>query len=303
MSTPQAGIFATDGNHHQYLEARVAEGCDLAALRGALARALHAEDPASDREDQYVVVGFGNQLWRQLAPACAPREMRDFQALEGGNHQAPATQGDIWIWIHGPRLDENLARMLAVWQKLGEHAELLVDEQGFRFRDSRDLTGFIDGSANPKGDAARQAALVPEGETGAGGSFVLTQRWIHDLTRFQALPVDEQERVIGRTRAESIELTGDAMPADSHVSRTDVAEEGVALKVFRRSAPYGRVGEHGLYFLSFACELHRHQVMLDRMFGISGDGIYDRVIDFTRPVTGSYYFAPSLADLEGALGE
>lgn len=301
MPIPQPGIFATEGNHHQYLEARLGESKDLQALRGALRRALDAEEAGSDRAGQHLVMGFGNNLWRRLAHAATPQELRDFQPLEGTRQRAPATQGDIWIWIHGPRLDENLARMLAVWEELREGAEIQVDERGFRFRDSRDLIGFIDGSANPKGDAARDAALVPKGAAGAGGSFVLTQRWVHDLPAFQALPLAEQERVVGRSRADSVELSGDAMPADSHVSRTDVEEAGVSLKVFRRSAPYGRVGEHGLYFLSFACELRRHQAMLERMFGTSEDGIYDRIVDFTRPVTGAYYFAPGLSDLEQAL--
>ena len=302
MPNPQPGIFATEGDHHQYLEARVGENSDLEVLRGGLRRALEAQESSAEREGQHLVMGFGNDLWRRLAPNSAPEGLRDFQALEGPHHRAPATQGDVWFWVHGPRLDENLARMLAIWGKLREDAELQVDERGFRFRDSRDLIGFIDGSANPKGEKARDAALVPDGLPGAGGSFVLTQRWVHDLPAFHALPLEEQERVVGRSRADSIELSGDAMPADSHVSRTDVEEAGVALKVFRRSAPYGHVGEHGLYFLSFACELRRHQVMLDRMFGIAGDGIYDRIVDFTRPVSGSYYFAPSLNDLERALG-
>ena len=201
MPTSQPGIFATEGNHHQYLEARLRQNHDLQALRDALRRALDADEAGSDREGQHVVMGFGNGLWRQLAPASTPQEMRDFQSVEGTNRRAPATQGDVWIWIHGPRLDENLARMLAIWQELREHVELLVDERGFRFRDSRDLIGFIDGSANPEGDDARSTALVPDGETGAAGSFVLTQRWVHDLPRFQALPVSEQERVVGRSRA------------------------------------------------------------------------------------------------------
>ncbi len=140
-------------------------------------------------------------------------------------------------------------------------------------------------------------ALVPQGQPGAGGAFVLSQKWVHDLEAFGALPVAEQERVIGRSKADSIELEGAAMPADSHVSRSDVTLDGVAQKIYRRSTPFGGVAEHGLYFLAFSCELSRFEVQLRRMFGVSGDGLHDRLMAFSRPLTGSYWFAPAEDDL------
>ncbi len=145
-------------------------------------------------------------------------------------------------------------------------------------------------------------ALVPEGLPGAGGSFVLTQRWATDLEAFNALPVAKQEAVIGRTKADSIELEGEAMPHDSHVSRTDVTVDGVALRIFRRSVPYGDLNEHGLYFVAFACEQRRHQIQLEHMLGVSGDGLHDRLIEFSTPKTGSYFFAPGIEALSRALG-
>ena len=134
---------------------------------------------------------------------------------------------------------------------------------------------------------------MPAGLPGPGGAFVLSQKWVHDLEAFRALPVAEQERVIGRTRADSIELEGAAMPADSHVSRTDVKLDGVAQKIYRRSTPFGGVAEHGLYFLAFSCELSRFELQLRRMFGASEDGLCDRLTGFSRPTTGSYWFAPA----------
>jgi putative iron-dependent peroxidase len=125
---------------------------------------------------------------------------------------------------------------------------------------------------------------------------------VHDLDAFNAMPQAEQEQVIGRTKPDSIELEGDAMPASSHVSRTDVSEDGVALKIYRRSAPFGSVGRHGLYFLAFSCDPHRFDVQLRRMFGVSGDGEHDRLIEFSEPVSGSYWFAPSIEDLAGLPG-
>ncbi len=122
---------------------------------------------------------------------------------------------------------------------------------------------------------------------------MLSQKGVHDLEAFGALPVAEQERAIGRIKADSIELVGAAMPTDSHVSRTDVKVDGVAQKIYRRSTPFGGVAEHGLYFLAFARELARFEVQLRRMFGVSEDGLHDRLMAFFRPITGSYWFAPS----------
>ncbi|MDD9877670.1 MAG: Dyp-type peroxidase, partial [Magnetovibrio sp.] len=181
---------------------------------------------------------------------------------------------------------------MAVNAGFGGVAGLALDLPGFDYHESQDLMNFEDGTANPKEDARFDAALIADGEAGAGGAYVLTQKWVHDLDAFNALSVSEQEGVIGRTKADSIELEGDAMPADSHVSRTDVKLDGVAQKIYRRSAPYGTVAEHGLYFLAFACDIGRFQVQLDGMYGVAGDGLHDRITEFSKAVTGAYWFAP-----------
>ena len=122
---------------------------------------------------------------------------------------------------------------------------------------------------------------------------MLSQQWVHNLPAFNGLSQSEQERVVGRTKPDSIELEGDAMPPTSHVSRADYKETGKALKIVRRSAPYGTVAVHGLYFLAFSCELYRFQVLLERLFGVSGDGVSDHLIRYSKPLTSSYWFAPS----------
>ena len=170
-------------------------------------------------------------------------------------------------------------------------ANLVHEDHGFRFRNSRDLTGFVDGSANPKGDAQQAATLVQGGEY-AGGSFVLAQRWVHDLSRFGSLPEADQERVIGRTKPDSIELERDAMVPDSHVSRTDLKRDGNAVKIYRRSCPVGTVRDAGLYFLAFSADPQRFRWLLDSMFGRTGDGLHDHLLHFSRPVTGSFFYAP-----------
>ncbi len=211
---------------------------------------------------------------------------------------APSTQRDMLVWIQGPARDCVFDAAMAVSHALGSTASSALEISGFVYHDSRDLTGFIDGSANPEGDEIQENALVPDGQPGSGGAHMLTQKWVHDLDAFKALPVADQERVIGRTKEDSIELEGDAMPATSHVSRTDVKVDGESQRLYRRSFPYGSVTENGLYFLAFACDPARFDIQLRRMFGVSGDGLRDGLIDFSSAVSGSYWFAPSVDDLD-----
>jgi deferrochelatase/peroxidase EfeB len=135
---------------------------------------------------------------------------------------------------------------------------------------------------------------------GTGGSFVIAQRWIHDLEAFHALPVEEQERVFGRSKADSIEMDDDTKPANAHIARVEIEIDGEEAEIYRRSTPYGTLAEHGLYFLGFSAELRRFEIMLNNMFGL-GDGPRDRLTDFTRPVSGSFFFAPSVAALNALL--
>ena len=298
MPTPQPAIFA-EGTHHYALEYRLRGHEDPAAIRAALA--------SLPGGPQGRTIAFGDSLWRALAsaavpPVAVPDELRGFETVEGPDGlRAPATQGDLFFWVQGDATDEVFDAALEIGAAFSALGELRVDLRGFVYHDSRDLTGFIDGTANPKGEDAVEAAVVAEGP-GAGGSFVLSQRWVHDLRRFGALAVADQERVIGRTKADSVELTGDAMPTDSHVSRTDISRDGEDVKIFRKSFPYGTAGEQGLYFLAFARRIDRFDLLLQSMFGLSGDGQHDHLLQFTRPVTGAYWFAPSLEDLASALG-
>ena len=176
-----------------------------------------------------------------------------------------------------------------------------LEQAAFVYKDSRDLTGFVDGSANPPSEEAAEVALVPGGTPGAGGSFVLAQRWIHDLGAFHALSVQEQERVFGRTKPDSIEMDDDTKPANAHIARVEIDIDGEEAEIFRRSTPFGTLAEHGLYFLAFSAELRRFELMLHNMFGL-GDGPRDRLTDFSRPESGSFFFAPSVDALNELLG-
>ena len=300
--TPQRAIFDESARHHRFLEYRIDGELDRDRAAGAVASALNAAGSGVDRPAR-IVVAFGRRLWLALAPDSVPSDLRDFETIRGvDGHVAPATQRDLWVWLQGDGEDENVARTFALHAALRDDFDLALEQPAFTYFESRDLIGFEDGTANPKDDDGRTEAAVVPGGPGAGGSIVLTQRWVHDLDKFAALDVAAQEAVIGRTRADSIELEGDALAPDSHVARTDAEKDGVALKVYRRSVPYATLARHGLYFLSFARTRERHQVQLERMYGVSGDGLHDRLIEFSRADTGSYLFAPGERALAEAIG-
>ncbi len=302
MAGAQTGIFAEGSAHHYYLEYDVAADASVEDLRAGLRAALSPAPGVAAGREPHRVVAFGDSLWRLLSRGPVPDGLCAFGGVAGERgRSAPATQHAIWLWLHGDAHDENFAGALHAHRALGEVAPLALEERGFTFRDSRDLTGFIDGTANPKDNDRQVTALLPEGVSGARGSFVLTQRWVHDLTAFHALPLKEQERVIGRSKPDSVELEGAAMPQTSHVSRTDLKRDGAELKLYRRSAPIGTVREHGLYFLAFACDPRRFQMILESMFGGIGDGLHDRLVEFSKPTSGSFYFAPCQEELSAAL--
>ena len=296
MGTPQAGIFHDEASHHYYLEYRLREAADAAEIRIALVAVRACVPPELD-----IVVAFGRRAWERIHPEAVPSAFVDFEPFGSGARSAPATQRDIWIWLQADAKEPLVDVGLALDRVVSSVAQLEDEEHGFRRAERRGFEGFIDGTENPTGEKARAAALVPEGDVGAGGSFVLTQRWVHDLAAFDALPVAEQEGVIGRTKGGSVELEGDAMPATSHVSRTDASVDGVKQKIYRRSLPWGGVAKQGLYFLAFACALSRFDIQLLRMYGTAGDDLHDRVIEFSQAVTGAYWFAPSEEDLATAL--
>lgn len=280
MSEHQTGIFDRHYTQHLFLEFVLGGGHDLGAIRAALREAL-----ANGNERTPVMVAFGPDLWRRLD------HRFDFPpfSLEG---KVPATQGDLFVWVQAENRSELFDTGHAVQHGLGAQLQLQLDVQAFVYHDQRDLTGFVDGIGNPEGAAARQAALIAEPHPAAGGSWVLSQKWVHDLQAFAALPVPEQENVFGRTKADAVEFDEARMPPDSHVGRTDVAHHGTPQKIWRRSVPYASSTEAGSYFLAFACELDRFDYLLRRMYGLAGDGVRDRLLDFSRPVTSSWWYAP-----------
>lgn len=297
MKEPQSGIFQDQSCYFHSLEYGINAGVTLSEIRADLDRVLRLV-----RKPVNIVVGMGYNLYRLLNPEASPAGMRSFDSVKGVDGlTAPSTQHDILLWLHSESHDELVDAVMAVNEVMKPSAALHIDLPGFRYRDSRDLTGFVDGSANPKGDERHRVALVPAGSAGEGGSFMMTQKWVHKLADFKKLNVVAQEKVIGRTKTESIELEGDDMPPDSHVSRTDLTVNGQPIKMYRRSVPFANAEAQGLYFIAFSCELARFDLLLNSMYGNSGDGHRDRLLDFSAPVTGSYWFVPSQPDLLSAL--
>tara|TARA_R110000772_G_scaffold93705_1_gene191222 strand:+ start:32523 stop:33440 length:918 start_codon:yes stop_codon:yes gene_type:complete len=293
MAEAQAGIFVEGTLSHFFLEYQLIEGVTEAQLRSTLASAIALPVSA----ELNCVWAFGADCWRRLAPAGVPEALKSFSPIGEGRRIAPATQHSILLWVHGNNHSANFDAAMAATAALAAVATLSLEKIGFLYKDSRDLSGFIDGTENPKGRGQQQVALIPDGELGAGGSFVMSQQWIHNLAGFHALSQHQQEAVIGRTKPDSIELDDERMPENSHVSRSDVKINGEAQKLYRRSVPYGGVQQHGLYFLAFSRDIQRFDRILASMFGCSGDGIHDRLTDFSTPVSGSYWFAPSRAEL------
>ena len=295
FTLPQFGIFAQGTQAHHFLEFDLRPGVSPAAALPSFRR-LRTPDVSAGGIN--LVVAFGADAWRAVAPSMTPASLAPFAEVAGPDgHRAPATQHDAWMWISGSAADVTFDHARAAAAAISDVAVLAAEQPGFTYHEGRDETGFVDGTANPPLRRAADVALVPPGEAGEAGSHVLAMRWVHDLDAFHRLPVAVQERVIGRSKPESIEMSDDEKPPDAHIARVELGDDD---EIFRRSVPYGTVGEHGLYFVAFSADRSRFDRMLARMFG--NDGVRDRLTDFSTPVSGAYYFAPSNAALRAVAG-
>lgn len=293
MARHQHGIFTEGTRAHHHLELTLRPEASLDAVRTAIAATRAANADHRTAGGTAMVVGFGPALWARLAPeGSAPFPAFEGYATPDGAHVAPGTQADVWVWVHGPGTDvvlDVIHQVVAAW---GEAATLTLDRPGFVYHDSRDLSGFIDGTANPFLDDAQLVALVADGPD-AGGSYAMTMEFLHDLDAFLALPTEEQEHVFGRTKAHS-ESLGAAKPADSHIARAEVeGPDGDELEVYRRSVPWATATERGLQFVSFAPDVATFDAQLRQIYGMDGSGLVDRLMAFTQARTGSFWFCPS----------
>ncbi len=295
MYTPQAGIFALGTSSHAYLEFDLLN----AKICKEFASSISAiREPRTTTGGVNFVIGFRPELWRDIAPEDAPA------GVEGFNHEIrgtegfvmPSTQHDAVVWLSGSAYDVVFDMARSVVHGLAGQASLGEETSSWSYRHDHDLTGFIDGSENPTLLDAPTAALLPEGVPGAAGTVLLLQKWQHKVAEWEALPVDQQERIMGRTKLDSIELEN--KPSDSHVARTDQDEFGT---IFRRNMPYGNIADHGTMFVGFSSDQKRLSGMLDSMAGLV-TGTRDALTRFTLPLTGSYYFVPSVESLRRLRG-
>jgi porphyrinogen peroxidase len=243
------------------------------------------------------VTGIGSAMWQRLFGGRAPAELHPFPELAGPRHTAVATPADLLFHIRAHRLDLcfELAGLLV--DRLTGVAEVVDEVHGFRSFDERDLLGFVDGTENPDGGAAAAAVLIgAEDPEFAGGSYVIVQKYVHDLVAWNALAVEAQERVIGRTKLADVELPDDVKPSNSHVAlNTIVDDDGEERQILRYNMPFGRVGtgEFGTYFIGYARTPAVTETMLRNMFIGKPPGNYDRILDFSTALTGALFFAPS----------
>jgi porphyrinogen peroxidase len=293
--TPQAGIFALGTSSHSHLEFDLLDSKKCKEFASTIAA---IREPRTTTGGVNFVIGFRPELWSNIAPADAPLGVEGFnkniQGTEG--FVMPSTQHDALVWLSGSAYDVIFDMARSVMRDLAGQASLGEETSSWPYRHDRDLTGFIDGSENPTLLDAPTAALLPEGVPGAAGTVMLLQKWKHKVAEWEALPIDQQERIMGRTKLDSIEL--EKKPSDSHVARTDQDEFG---NIFRRNMPYGSVDSHGTMFVGFSADQKRLSRMLDSMAGII-TGTRDALTRFTRPLSGSYYFVPSVESLRRLRG-
>jgi porphyrinogen peroxidase len=290
MSTTQSGIFALGTASHAYLEF---DARDRDATRDLVSAVASLREPRTTMGGVDLVAGFRPELWRDAFPDDAPSGLEGFNRdLVGPDgYTMPATQHDAVLWLSSSAYDVVFDTARAAIAALEAVASLAEETSSWPYRHDRDLTGFIDGSENPNLIDAAELATIPDGHPGAGGSILLLQKWSHDATAWEAVPMAQQEQVIGRTKDESVEL--DDKPADSHVARTDQDQFG---KIFRRNMPYGTVTDHGTMFVGFSADRRPLATMLESMAGLA-DGVRDALTLYTQPLTGAYYFVPSTQSL------
>jgi putative iron-dependent peroxidase len=251
------------------------------------------------------IAGIGRALWDRLHLDGRPKELKPFAPIQGPVHAAPATPGDLLFHIRAERPDMCFELERILLNSLGDSVTVTDEVSGFRYFDARDLLGFVDGTANPTGLDLPASALVGEEDAEfVGGSYVVVQKYLHDMAAWGKTPTPVQEEIIGRTKIDNIELDDDAVPRKSHKTLTTITDDdGNELDILRDNMPFGRPGqnEFGTYFIGYSRYLWVIEKMLQRMYVGDPPGAYDRLLDFSTPQTGTTFFAPSRPTLQALL--
>ncbi len=287
-----------------FLVATVHAGIEPAAavraLCGDLAALLRAVGFRDLEGRLSCVMAFGSEAWDRLFGTPKPKDLHPFREIHG-RHHAVSTPGDILFHIRSTRVDLCFELATQITSRLHGAIAIVDEVHGFTYFDDRDLIGFVDGTENPVDQAAADATLIREEDAGfVAGSYVIVQKYLHDLARWNELPVESQERIIGRTKLSDIELDDAVKPSCAHNALTTIIENGEQLEIVRDNMSFGDFGkgEFGTYFIGYARSPQRIEQMLENMFIGRPPGNYDRLLDFSRAVTGTLFFVPSATLLE-----
>jgi len=267
---------------------------DLLTDVAALQRSVGFRLPEADLSN---VVGIGSSAWGRLFSGPRPAGLHPFRELQGAKHHAVATPGDLLFHLRANQMDLCFEFATQVMNRLAGTVTVQDEVHGFRYFDERDLMGFVDGTESPGGRAGEAAALVgPEDPDFTGGSYVIVQKYLHDMDAWNTLTTEEQERVIGRTKLPDIEIPDELKAPNSHVALNTIVEpDGAERQIVRANMPFGSPGsgEFGTYYIGYAADVGVTERMLDNMFIGDPPGNYDRILDFSTAVTGTLFFAPS----------
>lgn len=303
MAREQFGVCAEPSLHGYYLLFNVIDD-DNTYLRQALSRLPELFDNYADHYSEANLTGviaIGANYWDELYPHARPPELKPFSAMACDDRFAPSNSYDLYIEIRSDRADVNHIVSTKVNDLLSTSVELVEQVRSFRFLDGRDLTGFVDGTENPRGYHKREVALVSQEQDNAfsGGSYLHIQRYRHNMQLWQATEQKEQEDVYGRTKVDNIEYASADKPPTAHTKRVNLKDQsGNSIEILRQSMPYGDMKLQGLFFVAYCHSAKPFELMLNAMINSDAEGNFDHLLKYTQAETGASFFAPSLNFLE-----
>ncbi len=300
MTVPQSGITPEANSDALFVTLTIKQNVEsYSAIRQVCANIPELTQALSE---QYAdarlssTISIGSDAWNKLYPSKRPAELRPFTEFEHGDRKAPATAGDLLLHIRSNRRDISFLLLKQTMKQFGNLVTVEEEVSGFRYLDSRDLTGFVDGTENPTGDNRAAVALVGDQDPDfAGGSYIHCQRYIHHLREWDRQSVRQQEKVIGRTKEDNIEFSAEQKAPTAHIKRVNLKDKhGKSMEILRHSMPYGGAKDSGLFFIAYGKTPNHFERMLEAMIKPSAEGHYDHIMRFSSPVTGCAFFAPSI---------
>jgi porphyrinogen peroxidase len=287
------------------LKAREDARATVRSFCGDLGGILRAVEYRNIEAGLSCIMGIGSDAWDRLFGEPRPAELHPFREVLAGGRHTVSTPGDLLFHIRAKHIDLCFELATQIMERIGNAVDTGDEVHGFKNFDDRDLVGFVDGTENPRGGEVAEAVLVGEEDAVfAGGSYVMVQKYLHDMKGWNALSTEAQEKIIGRKKLSDIELDESVKPTCSHSSLTTIEENGKEMKILRDNMPFGNAaqGEFGTYFIGYCRTPRTLEQMLENMFVGRPPGNYDRLLDFSRAVSGNLFFAPSATFLE-ALGD